>query len=300
MKHLILGAGNLGKDIKLELDTTKGEEAVLVSGSTGSDLGVQQVVRDVIEHHESEVVWYCVGGGSVAEAKYDPENSWRFNLNIPMFINEFLPVNRKLILFSTDYVADENKPHSTFTRGKLRSNYAQQKAMMEEQIVASTYPGRSVIRVGSLYGHHKPLKTFPGKILKNFGFNEDRISLPSNIVVPTPTRWIAAMLVRHFEELFHNSKFCPAIEHLAPSGGVTVKDWAKIVLRGLRPQDAFLNGKDYFDEERPLFSSLGCSFLKEDEKLAHWYDVHQFYFRKEWYISKELREELEAPMIELD
>lgn len=279
MKHLILGAGNLGLDLKQSLELNTISEVHLISKSNGYEIGNAKVLEEVLNRIDPDVVWYCVGGGSVEEAKQGhplSENSWRFNLNVPTLLNELVKPNVKLIVFSSDYVADEKQPKSTFVRGKIRSVYARLKSLMEQKIIYSGRPGTSIIRVGSLYGRHKPEKTFPGKVLNRFAEGSDVLKFPVNMVVPTPTEWLANTLVARMEELFYNSKHCPAIEHCAPSGGVSVKDWAKFVLRGYRGDDAFSKATDFYDEERPLFSGLGCSFV--EGLTPHWYDLFQIYF----------------------
>lgn len=278
MKHLIFGAGNLGLDIKQCLDLNTISEVHMVSRSNGYEIGSPKVIEEVLNRIDPDVVWYCIGGGSVEEAKQEhplANESWRFNLNIPTLLNELVKPHVKLIVFSTDYVADEDRPKSTFVRGKIRSTYAQLKSLMEQKIIYSGRPGTSIIRVGSLYGRHKPERTFPGKILSRFAEGTEVLKFPSNIVVPTPTEWLANMLIGRMEELFYNSNHCPAVEHCAPSGGVSVKDWAKFVLRGYRGDEAFTRS-EFYDEERPLFSNLGCSF--SDCTMPHWYQLFQTYF----------------------
>lgn len=290
MKHLILGAGNLGKDLFIELGTKPEFERKLLSASDGYDFSDLQVVQETLEEERPDVVWYCVGGGSVAEAKSkDNEVSRRsflLNCQVPIFLREALPAEKKLVLFSSDYAADERRPSSNRNLSHyLRSQYAAQKSVMEREILRSKQPRTTIVRVGSLYGTHKPDKTFPGKIIKNFGFNQERIVLPSNVVTPTPTRWLAAVLVRGFDDLCIEDT--ATLEHVAPEGGITVKDWAKFVLEDLRGDEAFDRTEAYLDPERPLISNLRNSL--PGSVPVHWFELWRTYFRKEWFFPKGLR-----------
>lgn len=285
MKHLILGNGNLGKDIFLEINARRLGEPKLLSKSKGLDVQNISAMKAVIEEMQPDHVWYCVGGGSVNESKMDhplAKLSMELNAITPIRLAEMLPERIRLTVFSTDYVADESRTSNPFVQSPfMRSQYAMNKAYMEGQLKQMNRPNTSVIRVGSLYGVHNPENTFPGKILQNYANNDLMIKLPSNIVVPTPTRWAAAVMLSNPEELF--CSYGTLFHHCAPEGGVSVKDWAKFILRGFRADDAFHWGKDFFDTERPLFSGLGTSF---GDRKDYWFDLWTTYFNPEWFLKK--------------
>lgn len=293
MKHLILGAGNLGKDLLLELNGLPETSISLLSKSRGVDCENLEELKAYLEREKPEMVWYCVGGGSVAEAKSEEwevaNRCFHLNCAVPQFLCENLDPETKLVLFSSDYAADEDRPDVPFsTTARPRSEYSRQKIHMERMVFRLDRPRTTVVRVGSLYGFHKPERTFPGKIISHFGFNELKSKLPCNIVVPTPTRWVAGVLIRNLEKICLDGE--PSIEHLGPSGGVSVKDWARFVLTGLRWESAFDKRDDFFDMERPLISGLGNSL--EPHANPHWHDLWQIYFQTEWYTEKKLRGEL--------
>ena len=266
-------------------------EPELLSKSKGVDCTNMDSMFQAIERAKPNYVWYCVGGGSVSESKRGSphaEQSLLLNLKAPMFLNDHLDENIKLVVFSSDYVADESRPDASFANVReARSVYAELKRSLELYMLANQRKNTSIIRVGSLYGVHKPENTFPGKIVRNFGFSDTKIKLPSNIVVPTPTRWLAGMLIQHLDQL------CPdwgtSIEHVAPTGGITVKDWAMFVLEGLRDSSAFDWGKDFFDLQRPLFSGLNCSLSKEQ---VHWFDLWKLYYHPDWFTPREFKDQL--------
>lgn len=295
MKHLVLGAGNLGRDLFMEAQTLRGAEVKIYSLSRGLDVTDVRTVLRTVEDEAPDVVWYCIGGGPSVENRQGSasyEKALQLNLSIPTVLANKLPHDIGLVLFSSDYAADESRPDAQYAvAARPRNEFAEQKIAMEQIVMRQQRPRTSIVRVGSLYGLHKPASTFPGKMLMKYGFNDKIVKLPANIVVPTPTRWLAGVLMRNLEHL------CPAngtqMEHLAPTGGVTVKDWAKFVLRGLRDDMAFDWGKDFFDESRPWLSGLGCTL---PERPVHWYELWSNYFNPEWFVSPEWREGIPAEL----
>jgi dTDP-4-dehydrorhamnose reductase len=289
MKHAIIGAGNLGIDLFLEINARRLGEPVLISQSRGVDvLDPDQIVAKLVAV-KPDMVWYCVGGGSVTEAKESPLGSMMLNCATPLAIMDVLPALTRFVAFSTDYVADESRPDVNHAVNPFpRSEYARQRAFFESEMKRIQRPYSSVVRVGSLYGVHKPERTFPGKILTNFGFSTAQIRLPQNLVTPTPTRWLAGILLRELDQLCQD--YGTTFEHVAPDGNVSVKDWGKFVLRGLREDDAFIwkKGDDFWDKERPLVSALGNTLVRRGNH--HWYDLWSHYFRTEWFTRKDLKE----------
>jgi len=272
MKHVILGAGNLGKDLEHEL-SANGNGAILLSRSEGlnfKDLITFDTVRDLAP----DCVWIAVGGGSVEEAKPTAsthETAKYLNQTLPITLNYDLPATTRIIFFSTDYCADEKSPSNpeSYTSSP-KSEYAKQKLEMEIKILTSNIPNRAIIRVGSLYGFHKPWRTFPGKIISN---KKRPISLPQNLVTPTPTRWLAFTLANSLDVLF--SEEGSKIHHCAPEGNVSVANWGRTILT---PDEIILRDeKNKFDKERPEVSKLGCSFVEVDD----WLDIWNIYFKKD-------------------
>lgn len=296
MKHLILGAGNLGRDLYMEIQTVPGASVKIYSLSKGFDVTDLKTVLETVDVECPDVVWYCVGSAAVADHRPGSplyEKSVQLNLSIPTVLADKLPPNIGLVIFSSDYAADETRPQAYYANSmKPRCEFAEHKIAMEQMLMRRQRPNTSIVRVGSLYGLHKPGNTFPGKILMKYGFNNKKIKLPANIVVPTPTRWLAGILVRSVGEIC--SPVGTQIEHIAPTGGVTVKDWAKFILRGLRDDSAFDWGRDYFDESRPYLSNLGCSI--SDERPIHWFDLWNNYFSPEWFVDKEWTDGIPADM----
>jgi dTDP-4-dehydrorhamnose reductase len=287
MKHLIIGGGNLGKDLLLELNNPDlGVQPELLTKARGFDV----TSRDAIEHMASrrpDTIWYCVGGGSVEENKPDHPDSalnYALNVEVPLLMAERLPRSIRLVFFSTDYCANEEDPSNPYDHARpVRSRYAMRKLEMEQRLTELGRHQTSVVRVGSLYGTHKPQKCLPYKILAKYGFSREPLRFPVNQVTPTPSRWLAAMLALNFETI---TGVGTHIHHCAPKGTVSVKDWALMILLGLREIDFFYRSSNTFDMERPLTSGLGCSFAA----IPHWSELWGTYFNQRWYTPPSLKQ----------
>jgi len=279
MRHVVLGAGNLGTDLADELRKKQGIlDVCLLSKSNGFDVTDPNQMHAMLTSGIYDCIWYAIGFGSVAEAKKYPDTAHLFHVRIPKAIAALADKNAKLVFFSSDYAADENQPHRPdIINPTPRSSYAFLKAQMEIELQQINRPNTAIIRVGSLYGFKKPTETFPGKIIKNFTDAATFRELPSNVVTPTPTLWLANMLSLHFEKLFseHNT----TMHHCAPRGNATIRDWAILILEKAKV-DYKLTNREFFDSERPQFSGLGCSFTKA---VHHWHDLFEAYFKPRWY-----------------
>jgi dTDP-4-dehydrorhamnose reductase len=256
MKHLVIGAGNLGIDLYKQI-VSSGDEAVICSRSNGYDLEDTKKHDELIQYAKGfDAVWYCVGFGSIREAIYEPSKASLLYVEIPNLLIKYCPY---VILFSTDYVADERKPLDNNSQTeKHKSHYAHLKWRMECGVNGAE--NATAIRVGSLYGLHKPMSTFPGKLLKN-AFHKREINLPMNLVTPTSTSWLAELLVHNLDRIYKNPEEMN-VHHAAPHGFVTVREWGSMILGRSLDGD-----RVFFDQDRPLLSCLGTSFTSHD---THW------------------------------
>lgn len=227
MKHLILGQGNLGHSLKAHL----GDEAEFFNHIIGT-------VWPNIEPYD--VIWYCIGAGSVAEAKHFPDVAMQKHLQWPLALARKLRPDQKLVTFSSDYAEQFQLSH-----------YAMSKYFME--LALEKFPNTYCYRVSSLYGTTKPWKTFPGKILTRL-FMNDEIRLSRNMVLPTPTDWLAEKVWDHVQN--RETRFA----YIVPNTGVQAVDWARWVFDELHRQaPEVLREKtprvdtNYFnDPERPM------------------------------------------------
>ncbi len=281
MKHLIIGAGNLGIDIKNEIIRQNGDRrsVELVSLSNGFDVRDLDSLALKVREQEFDYIWYAVGQGSVMQAKENIEDAKTIYGRACRTIILAAKMTTKLVFFSTDYVANEDEPgnHKLITTSYV-SDYEFVRAQSEIMMLGIDRPLSTIIRLGSLYGTHKPLNTFPGRLLKNFGTDVDiRVRLPQNLVTPTPSLWLASVLVTHIDLAFDETGMTR--HHCAPTGNISCLDWGKFVLEGIREPSAF-SADVFYDEERPKISALGASFLPEN---FHWHELWKVYFKPDWY-----------------
>ncbi|NDD04489.1 MAG: hypothetical protein EB078_06260, partial [Proteobacteria bacterium] len=97
MKHLIIGAGNLGKDLLCEL--TKEHETLLLSQSNGDNVKDLSIINK-IEAFYPNCVWVAIGGGSVQECKPTSptyKDAKYINQDFPAFLNCCLPKSTKVV-----------------------------------------------------------------------------------------------------------------------------------------------------------------------------------------------------------
>ncbi len=234
-----------------------------------------------------DVLWYCLGGTTVRWRDQEAiDRSSRINVAVPLVIASAAPPDRRLVFFSTDGCADESAPHRPERRNPAPVGvFAQIKLAAEERLLATGRPLTSIVRVGPLYGTQKPADTFPGRVLEAFGFNRDcSIALPANLVTPTPSFWVAAVVLDHLARDLSGRLSPIEILHCSPRGNVSIRDWAILTLQGLREYQAFAPSS-FFDPERPAFSALGCSVAA----VPHWYALWRVYFRQAWFTPTELR-----------
>jgi dTDP-4-dehydrorhamnose reductase len=283
--HLIIGRGNLGWDLQDTITQYTDDRILLLSRSLGTDAANGAQLLEDLRGEHFDTVWYCVGYGSVQEAKDQPLRSRVIHVSTPLLLARALPEHIRLVFFSSDYAADEVNPSRVdLQAAPPRSKYAQIKIDLETEIARLDRPNTAVIRVGSLYGAHKPAGTFPGKILKNCLGSRHVLRLPSNYVTPTPTPWLARVLIANERRLF--SPDGARRHHCAPEGNVSIIDWAKIILSGLVSPKRF-HRQRFFDQERPAFSHLKTSFIDLD---WHWYRLWQAYYKSADYMPVDITE----------
>ena len=223
-KHLIIGDGNIGRDLFQALHN-RGRSVHLVTkrmGFSWPDTGLAFIKQFNPSH-----VWICAGHGSVMESVSDFQNQVATLFTMPVDIRNVVPLGTKVCIFSTDYVADENDAlnRNAFTHNP-RSAYASTKLLLEQTLLRQGHPFTAIVRIGSVYGHHYPLKSFPGKVISN-SFGSTCMIMPANVVTPTPSWWIARELITHIEQLFQSST---QVFHLMPKGSCSLAEWARLFL----------------------------------------------------------------------
>lgn len=257
MKHLILGDGNLGRDINKQL-TRIGEEVHTLSRS--HDWSYPRNESQIELFNKYDVFWVTVGAGSIEGAKKDFSKYCDLHIRLPMHILQTVESHKRVYLFSTDYLQNSSPNKNLYTLSKL---------MMEESVRMLDRGNCSIYRVGSLYGTHKPLSTFPGKCYLN-NKNKSKLTLPRNIVIPTPTDWLADKLVSEWLKT-KNHNYSTKVCHLAPSGQTTVADWGDSLFKGDKLIDTFF---DRSRPKRPVYYKPGVlSMVQSDESKEGWFSL---------------------------
>ncbi len=303
MEHIIIGAGNLGLDLQVEIMRQLPNDRVnVLSKSTGFDVTDEEAMMLYLKDLKADYLWYCVGAGSVEEAHRNPEMCKKIYIDAPRKILQFAPRNTRVLFFSSDYCADQNQPlnpRAQLGQDEKHSLYVNMKCFLEGMCRSFDRPLTAVVRVGSLYGTAKPKNTFPGKILNAFASQKGlRVRLPQNLVTPTPTLWAASQLVSHADKLF--SEEGSTIHHLAPDGNVSVFDWGVFILTGIREASAFVR-EEFYDDNRPRYSALGSTFIPHN---WHWHDLYKTYFHPDLYVDQtplnesKPSEEASVPVVE--
>lgn len=249
IKHLVLGNGNLAADLVRTLD-----------GFEGKHIAAQSAPRWRYPTHPFvagtfsgafDYVWCAVGGGSVEFARDNKLEASRSLHMLPVELIQQLPPKVKLVLFSTDYVANETDPSDPNKAvERPRSYYANLKLMTEEVGILSCRENLRIVRVGSLYGSKRPERNLAEKLRKH-----KPATLPANRICPTSTRWLSIKLVKTLDTLFEAKG---TVQHCAPVGSMTVAEFGRLVLD---PQ-IVLEGP--IDPQRPALSDLRCSFSPVD------------------------------------
>jgi dTDP-4-dehydrorhamnose reductase len=249
--HCIVGGGNLGMDIASTLKS-KNSSIMILTKRLGFGYPMRPYGLEEITERMPDVIWLATGAGSVGG-----DFLHQLDIHVRLVVEtlkEAAP-GAKVVAFSTDYVADPaNIQDPTKRIREPQSSYARSKVWMEEFIVDSNDPRIRAVRVGSLYGEWKPRSCFPSKLCANSYRSQEPVVLPINQVCPTPTKWLAKILVENLDAIFAEPY---PITHLAPSGHLSVADWGRLILGNGRVIDGDL------DPKRPAFSSIGCPFLAD-------------------------------------
>jgi hypothetical protein len=246
MKHVIVGNGNLGNSIATEL-LKRGHDIKIFSVSNGwrYPTSLQSIYDEIPDH-----VWVTVGAGSVEQAKANFIPFVDLHIKLPMELAQNLHSSTTLHTFSTDYVVEKEANMSL---------YAVSKDTMEQALFLLQRPKTFIYRIGSLYGTHKPQKCFPYKLKKNSLKNE--ISLPANQITPTPTDWLAKIILDNLNDIDYAKT---TLYNVAPLDSTPVYGWGSLILECIIKHAGV-------DSSRPLISKIQCNLpVKEN---VTWLDL---------------------------
>lgn len=257
--HLVIGKGNLGLDLFWRLKAER-QEVKLLSRSDGFEWPES---APHIRKLDPNYVWITAGHGSIAECAADFRGAMDTHILLPAGLMDNVSRETRVATFSTDYVASDrypNDPESYLEHPK--SEYALTKLWMERRMRMVNRPFSSTFRVGSLYGGYRKEKCFPAKLKKNFP-TPCTLELPTNIVTPTPTWWLAKVLVENISRAFGANGF--KLHHVAPRGGISTRDWGQAILG-----DKYEILPRGLDPLRPAHSHLGNTLCDAESWSLLW------------------------------
>jgi hypothetical protein len=220
LKHHVFGNGNLGKDLMLKI----GEE-------------------HLFDENEADVLWCCVGCGGPTDDVEKYGDQAEAHIAVPVRMAKELKPYQKLVVFSTHYLNDDQFGQRSF--------YAKTKFQMEQMLLG--HPSVSVVRVGSLYGKHFPLKTLPGKVLKASSLGKKVFRSVPNLISPTPTEWLAEYLLKIKVWELHG------LSDIGPQDPMNVDEWMGAALEDCGAQ--IIPGK--IDPAYPENSASMCDHAVE-------------------------------------
>lgn len=251
MKHIILGSGNLGMDLFHELGLNKNNRTAIYSRSTEMKATVEggKLKGDVNEYDiansKPDVVWCTFGNGGPCNNPMHSIEQFELLHNFPLrlakALQEFSP-HTKLVLFSTHYLNEKGSAE--------KSLYAMAKRSMEMSM--ASFKNVITYRVGSLYGVHKPATTLPGKIYSKFLDGQTTFLASLNMVTPTPTEWLAKVLVEQESWMQDHS-----VMSIGPSGYMTIHQWINEILE-MVPNAQFKVIPNGVDSTYPVMSISHC------------------------------------------
>lgn len=249
MKHIILGAGNLGQDLALELEGAGHEVKLLKREDFSYPRHNVGYIGYYDDHFNADVIWNCIGCGSVNEGINTFSGQFSVSAGLTQKLVKFFP-DKTVITFSSDYAREP------------KSLYGLNKKFQDQLVEFLQGQGASIrsIRVTGLYGSHFPEKGLPLKLLKN-NYEKDYVDFPSNKVCLTPTDWLAERIVKDLDLILSEKK----IFSIAPAQPVQVRRIAILMLEevgecldGLKKK----YGTKGFDTSRPSAPIM-------DHNLAH-------------------------------
>lgn len=250
MRHLIIGAGNLGLDLQLALQKA-GHIAFTVSRTNGFNYPLDDVKSLLL--NDPDYIWVAAGAGSVEQVKKNIVPSVDLNVRLIAELIDAVPEHIRIVTFSSDYAAEPDGTDAICSNPQ--SIYALTKCWQEELIKMSGRKNIKAVRVSNLYGSYYPLNTFPGKLMAKYEAGVREFCLPTNECCPTSTRQLSEKIVENLDALF---AFPGEVLQLAPAGVTTYEKWGRLIL----PEDVTITTTE--DLERPFLSRLGSFTLWEN------------------------------------
>lgn len=262
-RHLIIGAGQLGKALEREL--TKARFPVRLLYRNELPLENPDKLAKIVSAEVFNVVWLTAAATDVDWCESNADEAFRLNAHAPREIAEICAQSAlKLIHFSTDYVFSGIENGDVRTVPYLESDkvsplsvYGASKAE-SERLVFDVNQTATVVRTSGLYSVSG--RCFFNAIYEK-GVKGEKVSVVDDQVTsPTNVSLLAEWLCRHFHQLP-----CGLI-HLASKGGVSWRRAAEVSfeLCGFRRDLVIGITSEVLGRpaKRPLYSALGSRVLQ--------------------------------------
>ena len=230
MKILITGInGQVGHALMRELT----DHELIGLNRQAFDLTNLDQIRQVIDHHQPEIIINPAAYTKVVQAEDEPELVFQINRDAPKVMAEKArEYHIKLIHFSTDYVFDGKKKEAYVEDDPTHplGVYGQSK-LAGEEVIQEVGGLIYIFRTSWVYSN----------IGNNFFRNMKRLSKENNelkvvadqIGAPTSNQFIAEQIKKIVLGLNKNNT---GVYHLVPNGSCSWYDFAKVIIERTNPK----------------------------------------------------------------
>ena len=284
MKILITGVnGQVGHALMRELT----DHELIGITRKDCDLTNPDQIRQVIDHHQPDLIINPAAYTKVDQAEDEPELAFKINRDAPRVMAEKArEYNIPLIHFSTDYVFDGTKKVAYVEDDPTHplGVYGQSKSVGEEVIQAAgglTY----ILRTSWVYsniGHNFFLT------MKRLSQESDELKVVTDqFGVPTSNQFIAKQMKAIIPKLTDNNT---GVYHLVPDGSCSWFEFAQAIIGQTNPQFNLNNVYPTVTHEFPTKTQRPKNSILNNAKIKKVFDLNL----SEWQscLSQVISEEL--------
>jgi dTDP-4-dehydrorhamnose reductase len=268
MKILITGVnGQVGHALMHELT----EHELIGLTRQGCDLTNLDQIKQVIDHHQPELIINPAAYTKVDQAEDEPELAFKINRDAPRVLAvKAREYHIPLIHFSTDYVFDGEKKGAYVEDDPTRplGVYGQSKCAGEEavqEVGGLTY----IFRTSWVYsniGHNFYLT------MKRLSSERDELKIVSDQCgVPTSNQFIAEQIKAIIPQLNHNNT---GIYHLVPDGSCSWHEFAKEIIGQTNPQFNLEHLHAITTNEFPTKTKRPANSMLSNVKIKQVFDLN--------------------------
>ena len=275
MKILITGVnGQVGHALMQELT----EHELIGLTRQDCDLTNLDQIKQVIDHHQPELIINPAAYTKVDQAEDEPELAFKINRDAPKVMAEKArEYNIPLLHFSTDYVLDGEKKEAYEEDDPTRplGVYGQSKCAGEEaiqEVGGSTYTFRTSW-VYSNIGHNFYLT------MKRLSSERDELKVVADQVgVPTSNQFIAEQIKTIIPQLHEKNT---GIYHLVPDGSCSWYEFAKQIIKQVNSQFNLENLHPITTVEFPTKTQRPKNSILNNAKIKHTFNLKLNHWQRE-------------------